>query len=121
MGNMGKVSKRPSSSDPETEDSGFDSNLSPPFAKAIKLDDNSGPSSGTHWSCGFMDRRSAFSPASNENCKFMDTTSRFFFSGKYSPRSRDGRVELKILAQPEEQHRARYMTEGLTINFDSSV
>jgi hypothetical protein len=27
-------------------------------------------------------------------------------------RSRDGKAELKILTQPEEQHRARYMTEG---------
>lgn len=30
----------------------------------------------------------------------------------YPFRSKDGDIELRILAQPEEQHRARYMTEG---------
>ncbi|KAG0722371.1 Nuclear factor of activated T-cells 5 [Chionoecetes opilio] len=29
-----------------------------------------------------------------------------------SPRSSDGTVELKLVTQPEEQHRARYQTEG---------
>jgi hypothetical protein len=110
---MGKLGKRPSSSssDPETEDSGFGSNLSPPFAKQIKLDEDSSPTS--RWAFGFMDRRAAFAPASNENClKYADESRFYHFSGKYSSRSRDGRVELKILSQPEEQHRARYMTEG---------
>ncbi|GAB6023012.1 hypothetical protein CHUAL_007102 [Chamberlinius hualienensis] len=30
----------------------------------------------------------------------------------FPPVSKDGKVELRILIQPEEQHRARYMTEG---------
>ncbi|CAG2163445.1 unnamed protein product [Oppiella nova] len=30
----------------------------------------------------------------------------------YSSRSKNGKYELKILSQPEEQHRARYLTEG---------
>lgn len=30
----------------------------------------------------------------------------------YPSRSRNGKYELKILSQPEEQHRARYLTEG---------
>lgn len=110
---MGKLEKRPSTSDPETEDSGFGSNLSPPFAKAIKLDEDSSPSAAGPWPFGFMDRRAAFAPASNENCnKFADSGRFYHFSGKYSCRSRDGRAELKILSQPEQQHRARYMTEG---------
>ena len=105
---MGKREKRPSASDPDTEDSGFGSNLSPPFAKAVKLDAESSPTN--QWNCsGFMDRRLAFVPTSSENCRMLE---RVYFSSKFSSRSRDGRVELKILSQPEEQHRARYMTEG---------
>jgi nuclear factor of activated T-cells 5 len=30
----------------------------------------------------------------------------------YQPKSKSGKFELKILSQPEEQHRARYLTEG---------
>lgn len=109
------MGKRPLSSDGETDDSGFGSDLSPPFTKVIKIDEDSGPFCGTHWSSGFVDRRSAFAPASNENCKVIDTSRFYFFNIKYPARSRDGRVELKILSQPEEQHRARYMTEGQAV------
>lgn len=109
------MGKRSAPSDVETDDSGFGSDLSPPFSKAIKTDEDSSPLSGGHWSTGFVDRRSAFAPASNENCNVIDTSRFYFFSQKYPARSRDGRVELKILTQPEEQHRARYMTEGQTV------
>ncbi|KAI1295513.1 Nuclear factor of activated T-cells 5 [Halotydeus destructor] len=34
------------------------------------------------------------------------------FSKNYPSKSTDGRYELKIINQPEEQHRARYLTEG---------
>jgi len=145
INNMGRLEKRTASSDAEAEDSGFgssESNLSPPFTKCIKLDDDmvmssSSTSRSNHhnllptpmisngninannpWTfggftsdigvnrCGVV--RSAFA-VNNEN---LSVGSINLFSGKYSSRSRDGRVELKLLSQPEEQHRARYMTEG---------
>ncbi|XP_053211107.1 nuclear factor of activated T-cells 5-like isoform X2 [Panonychus citri] len=33
-------------------------------------------------------------------------------AGNYPSRSQNGKIELRILNQPEEQHRARYLTEG---------
>lgn len=33
-------------------------------------------------------------------------------TAQLSARSSDGSIELKLVTQPEEQHRARYQTEG---------
>lgn len=142
---MGRLEKRSASSDVETEDSGFGSNHSPPFAKSLKRETDSIPGVNHAWTsfAAFNDRRAAFSLANNLNnshhindnhhhhiihannensCKLLSSftsnvnnninSSICLFTGKYGSRSRDGRIDFKILAQPEEQHRARYMTEG---------
>lgn len=122
---MGRLEKRSASSDAETEDSGFGSNHSPPFAKVMKLEDDSIPGVNPWSFPSFTDRRTAFTLSNNLNsshhhlnlgnnensCKVFSLRGSLF-TGKYASRSRDGRIDLKILAQPEEQHRARYMTEG---------
>lgn len=129
---MGRVAtKRPAGyCEAETDDSGFGSNLSPPFAKNFKIEDESTPAMTTLNSWPFDghlalqgagqlhgSRPKATLITHNENFVFGEGSLFNICPNKHSSKSRDGKVELRLLTQPEEQHRARYMTEGkLLIN-----
>ena len=110
----------------ETDDSGFGSNLSPPFSKNFKLENETNPAMTTlnawpfdshtalHGSGQLHQSRSKVNLiAHNENFIFADGSLFNISPNKYSSKSRDGKIELRLLTQPEEQHRARYMTEGI--------
>lgn len=126
---MGRVATKRSAAgycETETDDSGFGSNLSPPFAKNFKLEEDSTQAMTTLNSWPFdshlslqgtgqlhhQPRPKPMLITHNENFIFGDGSLFNICPNKHSSKSRDGKVELRLLTQPEEQHRARYMTEG---------
>lgn len=48
-------------------------------------------------------------PSSSDN---FDSLPTFSLHNQYSHISKDGKTQLVIIQQPEQQHRARYQTEG---------
>lgn len=126
---MGRVATKRSAGycETETDDSGFGgSNLSPPFHKTFKLEDDSTVPAMNHITSWPFDSHLTLHSSSqihsspgkatlfthNENYMYGDSSLFNICPNKHSSKSRDGKVELRLLTQPEEQHRARYMTEG---------
>lgn len=54
------------------------------------------------------------SPTSTVSCdtENLDTLTSTSLHKQFTHSSRDGKVQLQIITQPEQQHRARYQTEG---------
>ncbi|RWS14867.1 nuclear factor of activated T-cells 5-like protein [Dinothrombium tinctorium] len=91
------------------DDSGFcGSNLSPPISKVPRLDTND-----------TMLLKAFINDVNDRNPCLLDSELMQIASegseklaGNYPAKSRTGKYELRIISQPEEQHRARYLTEG---------
>ncbi|RWS29860.1 nuclear factor of activated T-cells 5-like protein [Leptotrombidium deliense] len=90
------------------DDSGFcGSNLSPPITKIPRLENDP------------LILKSFINDIDDHDRCFIDSQVLQFqmescekLAGNYPAKSRSGKFELRIISQPEEQHRARYLTEG---------
>jgi len=104
-GRRGSTSTTSPGSDVD-EDSGFCSNLTPPAPKIARFDDE------VFFLKSLINEVNQQSTSEQHHVasSALDTSTKL--NGAYPSKSRNGKYELKILQQPEEQHRARYLTEG---------